>query len=127
MTYLLQVSTCWTLFYGMYLIFLQKEAFFTVNRYYLLAALIAGLGIPFLGALLPANEASIEVYQVMTQMSATEISPVVVSEEQSIFSWSSVLWTLYILGGAIVFSRFLYGLYKIFSIYHGATKTAQEN
>jgi len=54
-----------------------------------------GLIVPYLGAFIPANEASVEVYQVMTQFSAVEVSPQVYVEEITpIFTWMNLLWTV---------------------------------
>ena len=128
MTYLLQVSTCWIVFYGIYFLFLKKETFFSINRYYLMGALVAGLLVPYLGAFMPANEASVEVYQVMTQYTAVEVLPEAFIEEAApIFTWINILWSVYILGGIVVLSRFIYGLNRIFNIYKGADKTTQLN
>jgi len=126
MTYLLQVSTCWIVFYGIYLLFLQKETFFTINRYYLLSALFAGLVIPLLGGFLPANNTSTEIYQVMTQVSSIEISPQA-EHNNSTLSWISVFYWIYGIGSMVVFSRFIYGLSRIFKIYNGATTTKYKN
>lgn len=126
MTYLLQVSTCWILFYGIYLLFLRKETFFMINRYYLIGSLLAGLLIPFLGALIPANGASTEVYQVMSQLSTAEVSPEAqVSHYEGLFTWTTLLIAVYIAGGLVVAARFAYGLYRIYSIYQAADKTKQ--
>jgi len=128
MTYLLQVSTCWIFFFGIYLLFLRKETFFSINRYYLLGALLTGLVVPYLGALIPANEASLEVYQVMTQFSTIEVTQVdIVQEAAPIFTWTNLLWSIYILGGLVVFSRFIYGLNRIYQIYKSAEKTEKAN
>ena len=123
MTYLLQVSTCWIVFYGIYLLFLRKETFFSINRYYLLGALVTGLLVPYLGAFIPANDASVEVYQVMTQFSTVEVSPQAYVEEATpIFTWMNLLWAAYIIGALVVFSRFIYGLNRIYTIYKEADK-----
>ena len=128
MTYLLQVSTCWILFYGIYLLFLRKETFFSINRYYLLGALVTGLMVPYLGAFMPANETSVEVYQVLTQFSAVEVSPQAFVEEKApVFTWMNLLWAIYLFGGLVVFSRFLHGLKKIYIIYKNADKTPLAN
>ena len=126
MTYLLQVSTCWIVFYAIYILFLQKETFFSINRYYLLSALIAGLMIPFLGELLPANPTSTEVYQVMTQVTAIEITPAA-EHSTPIFTWTNFLYLIYTIGALVVGSRFLYGLYRIYKIYQPAQKTIQKS
>ena len=116
MTYLLQVSTCWIVFFGIYLLFLRKETFFSINRYYLLGSLVTGLLVPYLGAFMPANEASVEVYQVMTQFSAVEVSSQAFEEEASpVFTWMNLLWAIYLLGGLVVLSRFIHGLKRIYN------------
>ncbi len=128
MTYLLQVSTCWIVFFGIYLLFLRKETFFSINRYYLLGSLVTGLLVPYLGAFMPANEASVEVYQVMTQFSAVEVSSQAFEEEASpVFTWMNLLWAIYLLGGLVVLSRFIHGLKRIYNIYKQADKTPQVN
>lgn len=128
MTYLLQVSTCWIVFYGIYLLFLRKETFFSINRYYLLGALVTGLLVPYLGAFIPANDASVEVYQVMTQFSTVEVSQQAYVEEATpVFTWMNLLWAAYIIGALVVFSRFIYGLNRIYTIYKEADKTPQTN
>ena len=45
-TYLIEVSICWLLFYGIYILLLSKETFFNINRWYLLSTLVLGLLIP---------------------------------------------------------------------------------
>ncbi len=126
MTYLLQVSTCWIVLYGIYKLLLQKETFFSINRYYLLSALLAGLIIPSLGGFLPANQTSTEIYQVMNQVSTVEITPYV-EQSKSIFTWIKVLYMVYFAGAIMVFSRFVYGLYRIYNIYSIATKIKYKN
>lgn len=125
MIYLLQVSTCWIVLYGIYMLFLQKETFFSINRYYLLSALLAGLLIPFIGGFLPANTTSTEIYQVMTHVSTIEITPQA-TQNESIFSWLNLLYFIYFAGAIIVLSRFLYGLFRIYTIYKKATKTKRK-
>ena len=126
MTYLLQVSVCWIVFYAIYILFLRKETFFAINRYYLIGALITGLLIPFLGTYLPANQTSTEIYQVMHQITAVEVTPEI-EHSRPLITWNLAILLVYYLGFALVFSRFLYGLYRIFSIYKGSLKTRYKN
>jgi len=128
MTYLLQVSTCWVVFYGIYLLFLRKETFFSINRYYLLGALLSGLFIPFLGGFIPANQTSTEVYSMMNQISAIQITPLAEPAAASpTFSWSALFIIIYILGVTLTFSRLLYGLHKIYRLYAHAEKSWKEH
>ena len=46
--YLLQVSACITTFYILYIIFFRNSTFFSVNRFYLLVALLFSFIIPVL-------------------------------------------------------------------------------
>lgn len=126
MIYLLQVSTCWILFYLIYAIFLQKETFFSFNRYYLLGVLFAGLVVPYLGSYLPANSASTEVYTVF--QSVTDISVSNFAPKQGIdITWELVLWIIYTLGALLAMSKTTLGLLKIYRIYKSGTKYKNES
>lgn len=93
-----------------------------------MGALLTGLLVPYLGSFIPANEASVEVYQVMTQFSTAEVTPQAYVEEVTpFFTWMNLLWAVYILGGIVVLSRFLFGLNRIYCIYKEADKTQQTN
>jgi TonB family protein len=110
------------MFYGIYILFLQKETFFSINRYYLLGALGAGLMIPLIGGYLPANQTSTEVYQVLSNVSSLEITPLE-THHTTFFSWINLLCSIYAIGAFIVFSKFVYGLSKIYTIYRDASIT----
>ena len=47
LTYFLQVSLCWLVFYGLYYSLLSRETFFSLNRIYLIISLLCGLIAPF--------------------------------------------------------------------------------
>ena len=125
MTYLIQVSVCWILFYAIYAVFLRKETFFSINRYYLLGALAAGLVIPLIGTLLPANDTSITVYEAMTYVSTTNVTAIVTdtTEKGFEFSWWALLVYIYQMGMVVVGLRFVYGLHKIYAYYKNGQKT----
>ncbi|MEA3479126.1 MAG: M56 family metallopeptidase [Bacteroidota bacterium] len=44
--YLLQASLCLVIFYGIYWLFLRRDTFFTVNRFYLIGSIVFSLSIP---------------------------------------------------------------------------------
>ena len=46
--YITYVTICWALFYLLYAFWLRKETFFSINRWYQLITLIAGLLIPLI-------------------------------------------------------------------------------
>ncbi len=91
LTYFLQVSLCWLIFYGLYYSLLSRETFFRLNRIYLIISLLCGLAIPFFTERLSQMEEvsrlpimeiaqpiaqSISIFQenIETQMPATETS-----------------------------------------------------
>jgi hypothetical protein len=57
MTYLLEVTTSWAVFYGIYHLLLRAETFHRWNRWYLLTTLLLGLAIPTLDIDLATAEA----------------------------------------------------------------------
>ena len=126
MIYLLQVSTCWIICYAIYALFLQKETFFSINRYYLLGSLIAGLTIPYIGGFLPANTASSEVYTAMYAASAL-VEVTATPEKALSFSWVHALWLIYGLGASLVTARITYGLWRIRKLYTNGIKEQKLN
>ena len=46
--YILDVSLTWVFLYLIFYVFLRKETFFNVNRYYLISAISTGILLPFL-------------------------------------------------------------------------------
>ena len=85
-----------------------------------------GLLIPFIGGYLPANQASTEFHYAISQLSEIEISPQIENKE-TIYTWINLLYLIYTLGALFVFSRFIFGLSKIYSIYKNASKTKNKN
>ena len=57
LTYLLEVTLCWFIFYSIFFLALRKLTFFRVNRWFLLSSIVAGLLIPQL------RHVDIDVYQ----------------------------------------------------------------
>lgn len=114
--YLFEVSFSWFIFYLAYVLFLQQERFFGVNRAYLLVALIGGLLLPFLqiettNTYLPQlpillNEITVGVGQNMD-----------FSEQNHHWSWSEILLTIYFIGVSIGLLRLSLSLNKLYQLY----------
>lgn len=120
MLYLLQVSLIWAVFYGLYVGLLRQETFHTTNRFYLLGALIAGLVLPLLPALVWDNQAEETVTLVLAPISASRDAL-----EQLSTSWYSTLgwlerwfWTLYGVGIGVNGYRFLSGAWQLWRLMH---------
>ena len=121
-SYFIKVTICWGLFYAFYALFLSKETFFKVNRWYLLATVLLGLVIP----IIPLDVATLLYQEPTTPM---YIQPIVVglqdldtaiivhtATEQNNY-WLWLLGSIYIIGVVITTSRFLHGMNKIFQLY----------
>jgi len=101
LTYLLEVTLCWFIFYSIFFLALRKLTFFRVNRWFLLSSIVAGLLIPQL------RHIELDVYQEEVAQVApiiyvikdapAQISVAVAQQvEQTSFDWGIVLWSLYI-------------------------------
>ena len=127
LTYFLQVSLCWLVFYGLYYSLLSRETFFRLNRIYLIISLLCGLVAPF-------GQVFIEVQT--TSSTVVMLEPFVVTAkafQHKLTSNTEVMFTLqlfiqlvYWLGVSVMTGRFLIGLFQIFRIYKNGKKEAGE-
>ncbi len=119
-TYLLEVTGCWAVFYGIYHLLLRVETFHCTNRWYLLTTLLLGLAIPALDIdLVSAEESPTYLLQPIT-VGVQQLEAIVVTasrRQQSIDFQLVALWT-YWLGVAFSLARFGYGLWQIGRLYH---------
>ncbi len=121
--YLLQVFISSGLLYGYYHFILRNKRFHHYNRFYLLAATVMSLVIPFLNIPLYFTESEKEslVIQTLSSISfqgkGSGLSPVVpVTEGSSWFSLQNIFYLLYAIIGTLLFSRILFSLVKIWRI-----------
>ncbi|MCB0634149.1 MAG: TonB family protein [Saprospiraceae bacterium] len=120
--YLLQVSLCWLIFYLLYYVWLSKETFFNMNRWYLLSTLVLGLLIPLLPSPFSTTVQEndwVTVYvagfnQGLEMLEVTVTAPAVVENS---FDWYALLKFIYWGGVAFTGFRFLSGLWRIGSMY----------
>ena len=125
-TYLLQVSFCWIFFYLVYYVFLRRETFFSINRWYLLFTLLLGISIPPLGAWIKdlSTTYPVDAGQVFLILSETPAYiDHVVTKNPNVDWLSIVLMATYFMGGTLVTSRFIKGLAKIYRLYKSGEKT----
>jgi TonB family protein len=109
--YLLQSSACIAAFYLVYWIFLRKETFFIVNRFYLISAVILSILIPL---------TRIDLYYFGPVRSfVVYLDPVIITPEriEHVTSqyWTGIqtLWIIYITGVMIFLTRFLFKLIQL--------------
>lgn len=108
--YLLQVNLYLIVFYGFYKLLLDKETYFTLNRFYLVTAGFLSLVIPFIRLeWLTQQKAAQQVYT-SVKWDAVLQQATIVTEGQEGFKWGTLL--VYIYCGGIVFflSRLIFNL-----------------
>ena len=123
LTYFLQVSLCWLVFYGLYYSLLSRETFFRLNRIYLIFSLLCGLIAPF-------GQVFIEVQT--TSPTVVMLEPFVVTAKtfqhklttntEGVMSLQFFIQLIYWLGVSVMSGRFLMGLFQIFRIYKKGKK-----
>ena len=120
--YIFEVSFCWLGFYLLYMLLLSKETFFSINRWYLLSTLLAGVLIPLLEfptAISEAPQNMIVYLQPITigvQQAEVFLDEIVVTPVTGRFSYNNIFTMLYFLGLSVLLLRFLYGLIQIYRL-----------
>jgi len=129
--YFLEVTIAWTLFYALFQLFLKRETFFSINRWYLLVTLIAGALMPLLRNLpfgYTASEPlileSVNAINYGTQVLSESIN---VSHETSGINFQKILTYIYGLGVLFFTINMCMGLKRIWNIYANGTKQVFEN
>ncbi|MCZ4223702.1 M56 family metallopeptidase protein [Pedobacter rhodius] len=108
--YLLQVNLYLIVFYGFYKLLLDKETYFTLNRFYLVTAGILSLSIPFIRLeWLTEQKAAQQVYTTV-KWDAVLQQATIVTEGHEGFNWGNLL--VYVYCGGILFflCRLIYNL-----------------
>ncbi|MEM6963798.1 MAG: TonB family protein, partial [Bacteroidota bacterium] len=127
--YLIKVTICWVGFYLIYSVFLKKETFFHVNRWYLLSTLFLGVLIPlveFLPIFQEDNTAMVYLLPLNESVFYVE-SAVNEAVVESTFDWMQLFWGVYFSGVIFFGLRFLVGLGKILKLYLDAEKVKKAN
>ena len=126
-TYLLEVSLCWAIFYTLYLVLLSRATFFTPNRLYLCLSLMLGLLLPLTPEWATELEAQVPaaVYYLQPITIGANQVEIALSEPRAsteAFSWKAFLLWVYLAGVALSSLRFSYGLYRLGRLYYLSEK-----
>jgi BlaR1 peptidase M56/Gram-negative bacterial TonB protein C-terminal len=127
LTYSLQVSLCWLVFYSLYYSLLSRETFFRLNRIYLIISLLCGLIAPFGQIFIEVEASSSTVMMLETfVVTASAFQRNLKADTEGWLSLSLVLQVIYGLGVGVMSLRFLIGLFKIFKLYKNGKKVQNE-
>jgi bla regulator protein blaR1 len=127
LNYLLEVSLCWLGFYLLYVVWLSKETFFHLNRWYLLVTLLLGLVIPF--AEMPTDTTAVhpawnylETVTITVQQAEAEVATIVAAPLSTNWSVQDIMLWVYGIGVFWMSVRFVFGLAQIYRCYAGSTR-----
>ncbi len=127
LTYFLQVSLCWLVFYGLYYSLLSRETFFRLNRIYLIISLLCGLVAPFGQVFIEVKTTSPTVIMLEPfVVTAKAFQHKLTDNTEGVMSLQFFIQLVYWLGVSVMTGRFLIGLFQIFSIYKKGKKEAGE-
>lgn len=109
-TYLTQSSISLSVLYGLYLIFLNRQTFFNINRFYLTASVLFSALIPLFHFTLPQASQPEMLRIVLDTVVITAPAP---NESSHQFSFYSILLTVYLTGATLFTLRFLLQLIQL--------------
>ena len=117
-TYLIQVTICWAVFYGTYHLFLRQETHFSFSRWYLLAALTLGVSIPIVDWTNyfihePESLGHLYITPFNTQMAYWDMT---VTAEPSTINWYKILMWAYASGCMVFCLRLIHSWARIYAI-----------
>jgi TonB family protein len=111
--YLLQVNIYLIIFYAFYKVLLDKETYFTLNRIYLVSAVLFSLSIPFLKlSWLTEQKVSQQVYNSVNWQAAIERASVITVQNTNL-DWTTLLIITYLLGVVFFAFKLLYGFIRV--------------
>ncbi|MCX2495927.1 hypothetical protein OQX63_20700 [Pedobacter sp. PF22-3] len=109
--YLLEANLYLILFYGFYRLFLHRETFYGLNRYYLIISSILAFILPFL-----------QLGFLMNEMVFNYTGYITIDEPQSYFTPENVLLAIYLSVSTILILKVLWGLRYIAKLMRNARK-----
>ena len=113
--YVLKFSACLIIFLGFYSFFLERESTHVLKRYYLLAAVVLALCIPFITFTTYVDPAITNSFPLLNSNSVDRSTDLLAYTNLiSVNYWSIVIWSMYGLGVLVFGIRFLNNLLKIF-------------
>lgn len=127
--YLLELSVCITALYLFYLLMMQQEKLFRLNRFYLLSALVLSVIIPLININLPTGTPQYLNDIVLSDGIIANITPDVVEHPSFWFelSLSNILMSFYLIGVLVMSIRFLSSCISVVFLSKKGEKIQKEN
>lgn len=120
--YIIKSSGILSVLFLYYWFFLKKQTFFTLNRFYLLAALLLSVAIPFISveitnSFFPEKQFHPEINTYVGYLS-NETNAIENDNRQTNIPGQSVLQVIYFTGFLFFLAKYLIGLTQILSLIH---------
>jgi beta-lactamase regulating signal transducer with metallopeptidase domain len=127
--YLLELSVCITALYLFYLLIMQQEKLFRLNRFYLLSALVFSVITPLININLPSGAPKYLNDIVLSDGIIANITPDLTEKSSFILelSLSNILMSIYVIGVLVMFVRFLNSCINIIFLSRKGERIAKEN
>lgn len=114
-SYIIKSATIIAVLSVYYQLFLKKQTFFTLNRFYLLGLLLLATGISFIHITLP--EENEHNHPETIQYASILLEEILVQGHNRISSQESIINFIYISGIILFTGRYMYGLFRIAKLY----------
>ena len=126
--YLLEFSICITVLYVFYLLMMQQEKLFRLNRFYLLSALILSIVIPLVNINLPSGAPQYLNDIILSDGIISNIAPTTMEQSSMSFqlSLSNLLICIYIIGIFVMSMRFFSSFIKVILLSRKGEKIQKE-
>jgi len=115
--YLLEANLYLAVFYTGYYLFLSRETYYTLNRFYLLFGSMVSFILPVvqLGMLKPVAH-RVTIVHLTYPTATTAVVPKYVTPVTSSFNWDNVIVYAYLFGVAVLFLVLIFRLYQLFKL-----------
>lgn len=109
--YLIKFILCSGFLFSFYKLFLERESMYTVNRFYLLFALVFALIAPLYTVHIPISEAALAISPELLAYLAQ--NPPLIKEPSTAISWQNTIIGVYFLMGTFLVMQFLRNLWVL--------------
>ena len=121
--YLLKMLTCSAILYGYYRLALYNERFHQWNRFYILAAFILSMVVPFISVPVLADNDQSNVTRIISKLPWNTIG----STDKNQLTWQHLAWGIMGITSIIFVLNLIWGIIRIVLIHHKSVTHFQHN
>lgn len=121
--YLLKMLTCSAILYGYYRLALYNERFHQWNRFYILAAFILSMVVPFISVPVLADNDQSNVTRIISKLPWNTIG----STDKNQLTWQHLAWGIMGITSIVFVLNLIWGIIRIVLIHHKSVTHFQHN